>query len=283
MFNLVLAIDIAPRVNNAAERFKSLSARSALMIDSVAHLQEQGSVLAEVDALLVSIYQELNQESLSALPKLKYLGIMGSSTKKVAVDLCLERGIQVDSVHNYCDAETAEWVIMHMLMHNRVREPPRSLSGQSLGLIGVGAVGSRVASLALALGLQLKFFARRTHPELEALGARASTKEDIFSHAQIISFHTPPHIVWLNTSLLNRCCPQTLLINTCLGKVSADHSLEDFLKERPDITLIMDSIAGSSYPKLNERAQIDRKSAFLTSDSELRLVNKFFAQALAAS
>lgn len=275
-FKHIIALDIVPHVEGFLEKSHTIFQEAPHILHSADELftvsKEQ---LRNVDALLISIYEELKEEHLALLPSLLYIGILGTSTAKIPLKICESRSIKVCPVQEYCDFETAEWVIGEIIKHFREQNPPKSVYEKSLGLIGVGGVGRQVLKTALALGMRVFFNATRAHPDLERLGAQALSKEEIFSQCDVISFHTPPHYVWLNEHDLDRTKFGAVLINTCFGKISRDDALEKFLDLRKDISLRMDSIAAMSYD-LAQRAIIDAHAAYDTVDSEHRLIRKFF-------
>lgn len=275
-YNHIIALDIVPHVDDFLERAAATFKEPPCILNSADELfgvsEEQ---LKKVDALLISIYEQLREEHVALLPSLRYIGILGSSTAKIPLELCDERLIKVSPVQEYCDFETAEWVIGELIKHFREHSPPKSVYEKSLGLIGVGGVGRHVLKTALALGMKVYFNATRAHPDLEHLGAGVLSKEEIFSQCDVISFHTPPHYVWLNEHDLNRAKFGAVFINTCFGKISAGDEFEKFLDLRKDISLRMDSIAAMSYD-LAHRAIIDAHAAYDTVDSKNRLIKKFF-------
>ena len=272
-FRQILAINIKPELVAKAAPW---SLKPIIQVFD-ASLELNNNITQEVDAILVSIYQVLDANYLSKIPHLEYIGILGTSTKKIDLDFCAANNIKVLSVHEYCDHETAEWVILQILKFYRERKQPQSVYEKNLSLVGVGAVGTKLAHKALALGLKLNFYAPSAHLELVSMGAKALLLEELFERSEIISFHTPPELIWLKKELLDKLPKNTLLINTCMGKISPDRELQDFLTKRPDVTLIIDSIAALSYPDLKNNIFADDRPAYETIDSKLRLINKFLS------
>ncbi len=283
MFKHILAIDVANRIEDFSSQLKGYGSEASLILgDSDELARVPLSSLASVDALLISIYQELGREHLALLPTLTYIGVLGSSTAKLPLDYCKERNIKVDTVLGYCDYETAEWVIGQIITHFRSMVPTKSVYEKHLGLIGVGGVGAQVLKVALALGMKVSFNSMREHPELIALGAEAATKKEIFAQCDAISLHTPAHFPWLREQDLMPMKFGALIINSSFGKISINDDFEHFLEHRRDIVLRMDSIAAKSYG-LESRAIIDTDAAFDTIDSQKRLIKLFFNNIAKAS
>ena len=269
--NTIVAIDVAERIHGFARRIGPLAKHVVALPQGVT--AEELAFHASADAVLVSIHQELTTEHLASLPKLCYVGVLGSSLKKIDTGYAKEHGIVVTNVQDYCDHETAEWVALKMLEHFRECDEPRSAYGKTLGIVGLGAVGRLVARYAHSLGLRVLFFTPSKHVEMEKQGLAWASLEEIFASSDVISFHTPAHTAWLDGHLLSRLRKGACLINTVFGRMSLGTDLEYFLQHRPDITVIMDAVAQASYPELRLKAH---KQAYITKDSIARLDNKFF-------
>lgn len=67
----------------------------------------------------------------------------------------------------------------------------QGLAGSTLGVVGLGQIGRRVAELAVAMGMDIGYVSRREHSEVESeLGARRRTLEELCAEADFISVHT---------------------------------------------------------------------------------------------
>jgi phosphoglycerate dehydrogenase-like enzyme len=272
-YHQILAINIKPELVSQA----ALYSEKPIIQAPDATVQLDNYIMQKTDAILVSIYQDLSESFLKKFINLKYIGVLGTSSKKIALNYCENNNIKVSCVYDYCDHETAEWVILQILKFYRDQEKPQSVYEKTLGIVGAGAVGTKLAHKAWALGLQVNFYAPSVHSELVSLGAHALSLEELFKNSSIISFHTPPQVVWLKREFLDQLPEGALLINTCMGKIAADHVLEQFLSQRPDVTLIMDSIAALSYGELKNQSLMSTRSAYETIDSKNRLAHKFLA------
>ncbi len=277
MYNQILAIDIVPRVPDFLPRVTEFTKLPPLCFSSLAEALASGVALKAVDALVISIHQSASSEELKQLPELHFIGVLGSSTKKLPLEFCAQQQIRVANVTEYCDEDTAEWVMLKALEYFRSRATPMSATHKSLGLIGTGAVAQQVINMASGFHMNIGINSRTHRPALVARGIKELSKEELFAWADIVSVHTPPFLQWLSKDILRNAKQNLCIINTCMGRISVGNDLEDVLSERPDITIIMDKIAGDAYPSLAGRATICTDAAFATDDARKRLVDKFFA------
>lgn len=198
--------------------------------------------LREVQALVPS--GALTEHILSRLPALRVVSVRGTGAwDSVDIPAATRRGIAVCNVRDYAGDAVAEFTVgLIVALSRRILEADRSLRsgqwapdaftgeglrGKTLGLIGCGSIGRRVAAIAQALGMEV-FCATRsgTAPD----GLAVVPLEVLLKSADIISLHL---------SLDDRTCgllgrahiaemkPGVLLVNTARGAlIDGDALLE---------------------------------------------------------
>ena len=149
---------------------------------------------------------------LDRLPALEVVARFGVGYDTVDVAACTRRGIQVAITPGPVEAATAELAVALILAVRRrllaadaaVRRgawspPPAELPGEeglderTLGLVGFGRIGRRVAQATAALGARIQYTARhRVPPEVEALtGARYASLDELLRTSDVVSLHCP--------------------------------------------------------------------------------------------
>jgi phosphoglycerate dehydrogenase-like enzyme len=108
--------------------------------------------------------------------------------------------------------------------------------GKTLGVVGLGTIGKKVARLARAFGMRVEYYdiARLSEDAEDALGVRFRLLNELLSNANVVSLHVP-----LNESTrhmigqreLARMKPTALLINTSRGPVVEEAALVRALSE----------------------------------------------------
>lgn len=111
------------------------------------------------------------------------------------------------------------------------------LSGRTVGIIGLGAIGSHVARLLRPFGCTLLYTKRNPLPaaEEEALGVRYAGLDEIISTADVISLHcplTPETTGLIDTSAFARMKRSAVLINVARGGVVNEADLFVALRDR---------------------------------------------------
>ena len=113
----------------------------------------------------------------------------------------------------------------------------RELSGATVGLVGFGRIGQRVAELLAGFGVRLVFAAPRP---MEAAAARYSARrmelDELLAVADYVSLHvtlTPQTRHMINARTLAGCKPGAILVNTCRGSVVDTAALVEALRDGP--------------------------------------------------
>ena len=113
----------------------------------------------------------------------------------------------------------------------------RELSGATVGLVGFGRIGRRVAELLRGFEARIVFAARGPHAEAAArLGARRLALDELLAVSDYVSLHVAltaatHHLV--DARALARCKPGAVLVNTCRGAVVDTAALVRALRDGP--------------------------------------------------
>ena len=191
------------------------------------------------DVLMTSKCQ-ITREIMANAPNLKYIGLTATGYNNVDVKAAADLGIAVTNVPSYATDAVAQHTMALILeitnnvgLHNRSvqegewtnskyfcywKKPVTLLAGKSIGIIGYGEIGKKVAELAKAFGMTVNIYSR--DPE-------AAVKSDYVSlHCPL----TPENEKMVNTHFLVNMKPGAVLINTARGGLVDERALADALK-----------------------------------------------------
>jgi phosphoglycerate dehydrogenase-like enzyme len=172
--------------------------------DPFASEEEAGVALEEFDALLIMRERTPVTNSLLVnLPNLKYLMTSGMRNNAIDLEATKARNILVcgTEIHTNPTAELA-WTLILGLARNLKQEVDNmfqgywqtsiglELKGKMLGLIGLGKIGTQMAKIAQAFGMQVSAWSENldlTHAN--KLGVLPMSKEDLLTNSDIISIH----------------------------------------------------------------------------------------------
>jgi glycerate dehydrogenase len=188
----------------------------------------------------------LDASHLDKASNLKLICLAATGTDNVDLDAAKERGIAVCNIREYCTPSVVQHVfaliltLTQNLNQYRLRlengdwqrsdnfcllDPPiRELSGKTLGLIGLGALGSGVAGVARAFNMRVVAarlpWRTASAPSDSGHSAPRLALHELLQQADIISLHCPlntdtHHII--DTNALEQMKSDALLINTARG------------------------------------------------------------------
>ncbi len=227
---IVLDMQI-PYVHGLLERY----AEVIYLDGSLIHTQD----LMDADALLVRTRTFCNQDLLMGTA-VRFVGTATIGTEHIDTNWCDSHGVHwvnapgcnSNGVANYVIAALLQTAVKHGI----------SLADKTLGVVGVGAVGSKVANYARALGMRVLL---NDPPRAEKEGSSAfCSLAKVLAESDFLTFHVPleksgKHPTWriVNSSFLRKLPPFVWLINSSRGAVVDNTALR--------IALRSNSIAGA--------------------------------------
>ncbi len=193
----------------------------------------------------------MTREIIEGAGTLKFIGIVATGVDNVDLEAAREQGVAVCNIRAYCTNSLVEHVFAMLLSlshslglyHDSVRRgdwanavnfcmldyPLRELSAMTIGIVGHGILGSNVARVAEAFGMDVRISARPSSDELEP---GRTPFADILTECDVISLHCPltddTHklIGWPE---LEQMKSSAILINTARGGLVDSVALVDAL------------------------------------------------------
>lgn len=181
----------------------------------------------------------IGRAAIEKLPNLKMIAIPATGYDRFDIDACQERGIVVSNVRGYATNTVPEHAFALILALRRgivgfrqdvidgkwqeadqfcfFTHPINDLAGSTIGIMGEGALGQGVATLARAFGMEVLFAA---HKGVNGLGPLYTPWDEVIERSDIISLHAPlmpatkNMIAWPEFQKMKR---RPLLINCARG------------------------------------------------------------------
>lgn len=193
-----------------------------------------------VDAIMTN-WAKVPQAVIEASPQVRIVSRLGIGLDNIDVAYCTGRGIPVTNVPDYCLIEVAEHALALLLAMSRkvafyhhetqsgryqLQSGPtlRRIEGQTLGIIGLGNIGRKLAEKARGLGLQMLATSRSRKEPM--LGVEYVELDELLARSDYISLHVPltketRHMI--GAAQLAKLKPSAYLINTARGGL-IDHA-----------------------------------------------------------
>ena len=186
---------------------------------------------------------------LEKFSNLKLIALRSVGFNHIDIDYCKENDIAVETTPNYGNKSVAEFAFGLMIDVSRkitrayndlaqeVVNPHLSmgfeLGGKTIGIIGLGAIGSEMARLAHGFDMNILGFDIRENVELEEkYGVKYTNFDSLLENSDVISLHAPltkenHHL--FNEESIKKMKPSAVLINTARGELVDSQALYNAL------------------------------------------------------
>ena len=196
----------------------------------------------------------VDQAFLDAAPKLKLICEAGTGINNIDVKLCEKRGVAVRNVAAYSTDSVAQTAWMHILnlsgrafhyqrfvesgeysknpVHVDFAHPFTELSGKTLGIVGMGAIGQKVASIGKAFGMEVIYYS--TSGTSHCKDYPSMGLEELLMRSDVISIHAPYNertAGLIGYAQMKKMKPSAILVNTGRGGIAVEADVARALNE----------------------------------------------------
>jgi glycerate dehydrogenase len=198
----------------------------------------------------------ISQHAIAHLPSLRYIGVLATGYNIVDVKAAEERGLIVTNIPGYSSNSVSQFVfalILELTCHTAehglavreggwVRSPDwsftvaqiRELAGKTLGIVGLGAIGKRVALIGHALGMRVIAVGKPEQKPTQLPGFRIFRfpLDELLATSDVVTLHCPlteETRRLINAHRLAKMKPTAILINTARGPLVDEAALVEAL------------------------------------------------------
>ncbi len=258
--------------------------------------------IGDSDAVLTSKCV-LSAEVLRQCPNLKYIGILATGINMVDLECAASRGITVTNIPAYSTNSVAQFTFSLLLevcnqagIHNEAVHsgswqsskdfcfcltPQMELAGKTIGIIGFGNIGKRVAKIAEAFGLKVLIASSHPDPSFETEAIRFASQDELFASSDIISLHCPlteKNRGFIDKNTIGKMKDGVILLNTSRGPLINEVNLAQALKSGKVYAAGLDVL--SVEPPVDSNPLIGLSNcivtphiAWITKESRTRLIH----------
>ena len=197
----------------------------------------------------------LDKPALDCLPSLRYIGVLATGYNVVKLEETRQRGIIVTNIPAYSTDSVAQMTFAHILnITNRVGHyaqenahgrwsnnadfcywdsPLHELAGKTLGIVGLGNIGKRVARIAADFGMDV-FALTSKDPSALPHGVQKTSMEGLLAVSDILTLHCPltestRHLIRAET--IQKMKHGAIIINTGRGPLVDEHDVAKALHD----------------------------------------------------
>ena len=242
------------------------------------HLSDANEIVERLVSFdVVCVMRErtpLSRETLAGLPQLKLIASTGLRNASIDVAAALDYGIDVMNTR-YDSSSTVEltWALILASARNLIIEAASvrsggwqrtigdGIRGKVLGILGLGNIGSEVARIAAAFGMDVIAWSENLDREkTQERGARWVSKQELFRQSDILTIHlvlSRRTQGLVGQSELGLMKPSARLVNTSRGPIVDEAALIDALRNRHIAGAAIDVFDIEPIPRDHPLRQLD--------------------------
>ncbi len=189
----------------------------------------------------------IDAAAMDACPNLRFINSFGTGFNMIDIGAAKERGIAVCNVPAYSThavAQMAAALLLQIACNTAVFDsyiknvgwvkpidpdltaiPQIELAGKTIGIIGLGDIGSNMARIAIALGMKVIAYRRNPDPKMENENLKFVSLDELYANADVISIHCPLNDEsrgMINDAAIAKMKEGVILINTARGAILDD-------------------------------------------------------------
>ncbi len=237
--------------------------------------------------ILLTNKTHLSRETLQVLPSLKFISVLATGYNIVDVAAAAELGIPVANVPAYSTTSVAQltFALILELCHGVAKhsewvhnggwcrtpdysywlQPLTELSGKTLGVIGFGAIGQKVAEIGAAFGMHILAYNPSVKPAPNLRHFAFASLDELYAQSDFITLHCPQKAAntgMINAAALAKMKPTAFLINTARGGLIDEQALADALNSGRIAGAALDVL--SSEPPADCNPLLTAKNTYIT-------------------
>ena len=194
-------------------------------------------------------------DTIARLENVRYIGVLATGYNVVDLDAARERGIVVTNIPAYSTDSVAQFVFAHILnvtshVDHYAREsrdgvwgrckdfcywdvPLMELAGKTIGIVGLGNIGTRVAQMANVFGLRVLALTSKRQEDLPEYVVKAGLDE-LLAGSDIVTLHCPLTIDtrgMIDGRAIGKMKKGAILVNTGRGPLVNEQDVSDALEQ----------------------------------------------------
>lgn len=212
--------------------------------------------------MVVRTYTTVDDALLASMPALRVVGRAGVGLDNIDLDACAARGIRVEHTPDANTDAVVEFVTALMLDAIRPRVgldraidqgewnglradlvAPRQLAGSTLGVLGFGRIGSRMARVGRALNMRVVYHDLVEIDPKQRGGADPVGMDELLGSSDVLSVHVDGRATnrgLLDQHAFGKMKDDVIFVNTSRGFVVDAEACADFMRARPGAQALLD-------------------------------------------
>ncbi len=212
------------------------------------------------EVISIFINSQLRKETLDKFTNLKLVLTRSTGFDHIDIDECKRRGIKLCNVPDYGDNTVAEFTFFLILSLLRGINLTRSVSantapgdeleGKTIGVVGVGRIGTKVAKIANAFGMKILYNSHKNNQLVDSIGGSKVELKELLNSSNVVTLHVPLtkdtyHLI--NKDNIKYMKKGSYLVNTSRGAVVETEAIIEGIESKTLAGAALDVIEGEEF------------------------------------
>jgi phosphoglycerate dehydrogenase-like enzyme len=247
----VLEYRLFPEVR---EQIQALASNQIIFPEDRCPEDERIQKTRDAEIVLVTPWDKVNVAYLDACPRIKYIGLCGTSTANIDLDELTKRNIVFSNIVSKDKESVAEFFFMQLVSVARgtgeYQWKPgeeHELIGKHLGIIGLGEVGKAMAHMALAYKMNVSYHSLHRKQDWEDRGLEYVEINDLVRHSEILVVCSPTNVEVLSEMEFDRIKPGSILVQASSGSPFSQKNFREWISREGNYALFDMSAGVKNY------------------------------------
>lgn len=231
--------------------------------------------------IIIITNSKFDKKIINECKNLKMISVGFTGIDHIDLNACKEKNIKISNSSGYATESTAEMTIALMLaclrnivpLHNITKNSENipklkhnTLNGKTIGIIGTGAIGLRVAQILKIFNCNLIAYSRSENQEAKKMGIIYKSLDNVLKESDILTIHTPLNNETknlINSENISKMKKTAILINCARGGIVDSKSLAEALNNNKILGAGID-VFEMEPPLSKEHPLLNAKNIILT-------------------
>lgn len=243
MFNKIVIVEPVFMAKEGEKELMKYCNELVVFNTNVIDQKETIERIGDADCILVSKETIINKEIIEHSKNLKHIvlccSFYGKQFSKVDIDSAEKSNITYSYLVEYGDNGTVEYVVaqiinlIHGFYGKRLKEESYDLRGIKVGILGLGALGTKIAKFLSVLDANVYYYSRTRKEDIERkLDIKYLSLEELLKTVDVISINVNRDVCLIGGDNLKKFGNGKAIINTAIGKCYELESLKEWLQNK---------------------------------------------------
>ncbi len=256
MFKKIVIVEPVLITEEGKEKLKEFCEELVIFDTDTTGESETLKRIGDAECVLVSYKTQISATVIESCKRLKHIALCcsyyGKAFAKVNIDALEKNNITFSYLHGHGDNGVVEFTVFetinlaHGFYGKSCWNKPHDLSKLKIGILGLGALGSKIANAFKTFDCEVFYYSRTQKPELEkSLNINYLELDELLKTVDVVSINLNRDVCLIGGDKLEIFGNGKIIINTAIGKCYEAQSLKKWLENKTNFYVCDKASTGS--------------------------------------